>query len=210
MKTRIGGQAVAILGLWLGISAAFGFYDPSVQRWLNRDPVFEGENENLVKFLANAPTLSVDANGDAVIPIPIPGRKQIPFPNPRRPNIPYPRSRPDPKPDTPKVPPVPIPFPIPQWPPPGGKDPTCGVDENPQCEFYRAWCEWANDRPPGDPGKGWKRNAPCDECYSECKSSKGNWPFAKCPMGGPSGPRWPTGGKWPGGGGPVWPTPGQY
>ena len=78
-----------------------------------------------------------------------------------------------------------------------------------ECEFYRAWYHWGNNRPPKDPGKGWRRNAPCGECYASCKAGEG-WDFSKCPMGGPSGPRWPKGGKWPGGRDPAWPTPGKY
>lgn len=37
------------------------------------------------------------------------------------------------------------------------------MNEGP-CDFYYAWCMWANRRPPGDQGKGWKRNAPCGQC----------------------------------------------
>jgi RHS repeat-associated protein len=70
------------------------------------------------------------------------------------------------------------------------------------CEFYLAWCEWGNKRPPGDKGCGWKRNAPCGECYTECLD-KGKWPFKKCPMG-QNGP------TWRGPGDSVWPTPGEY
>ena len=99
--------------------------------------------------------------------------------------------------------PLPVVPPIPPTKPP--KDP----DNISKCEFYKAWSDWANNRPAGDGGKGWKRCAPCDDCYNECKAS-GRWPFAKCPMGGPNGPRWPKGGKWPGGGDPALPTPGQY
>lgn len=82
-------------------------------------------------------------------------------------------------------------------------------DRRKKCDFYKQWCDWANSRPPDDPGKGWKRNAPCDDCYNYCMAG-GFWPFGNCPMGGRGGPRWPRGGKWPGGGGPVYPTPGQY
>ena len=78
--------------------------------------------------------------------------------------------------------------------------------KQPHCAFYFAWCEWGNSRPPGDKGKGWKRNAPCAACQTQCESA-GQWPFSKCPMGGPSGPRWPEPGD---GWDPVWPTPGLY
>ena len=72
-----------------------------------------------------------------------------------------------------------------------------------ECEFYRAWCEWGNKkghRPEEDPEKYWTKDAPCGECYKECKET-GKWPFEKCQMGGPNGPRWDDGKKFT----PVWP-----
>jgi RHS repeat-associated protein len=112
----------------------------------------------------------------------------------------------------------PLPTPLPTSKPaggaPGGPPGKPGCGDKSQCDFYKAWCEWGNGRPPGDPGKGWKRNAPCDECYSQCQSS-GSWPFGKCPIPGNGdprgkGPAWPPGGKFPGGRLPAWPTPGVY
>ena len=74
------------------------------------------------------------------------------------------------------------------------------------CEFYLAWCEWGNGRPPGDKGRGWKRNAPCLQCYSTCKST-GRWPLTVCPIGGYPKHRWPgPNDPWE----PAWPTPGEY
>jgi len=88
--------------------------------------------------------------------------------------------------------------------PPISLDPSDNGDGG--CEFYYAWCVWANERPPGDQGKGWRPNAPCAQCYATCKAT-GSWPFAECPMGGPHGPRWPgPNNPWD----PVWPTPGEY
>ena len=81
---------------------------------------------------------------------------------------------------------------------------TAAGEEGP-CEFYLAWCTWANGRPPGDPGKGWGKNMPCASCYATCKST-GKWPFARCQFP----PKWP---RWPrpkDGWDPVWPTPGEY
>ncbi len=86
----------------------------------------------------------------------------------------------------------------------GGAKPAKG---NPgKCEFYLAWCVWANNRPAGDPGQYWNQNADCAKCYATCKLMN-NWPFLVCPMGGPGGPRWPgPNDNWK----PGWPTPGEY
>jgi len=58
-----------------------------------------------------------------------------------------------------------------------------------KCDFLLAWCLWGNQRPESDPGKGWKRNAPCFECFDDCKKNNGMWSFGKCPLGH-NGPRW--------------------
>jgi RHS repeat-associated protein len=70
------------------------------------------------------------------------------------------------------------------------------------CLFYYAWCLWANGRPPGDPGRGWRRSAPCESCFAACVET-GTWPMSTCPMDGPRGPRWLDGESVP-------PTFGQY
>ncbi len=85
--------------------------------------------------------------------------------------------------------------------PKGGK----GGKPNIQCVFFYEWCVWANGSPPDDPGRGWKRNAPCNSCFEKCAKS-GKWPFGDCPMGGPRGPRWPGPKDNP----PCWPGPGDY
>src|SRR6266567_966518 len=41
----------------------FRFYDPSIQRWLNRDPVAELDGVNLYGFVGNNPITSVDPLG---------------------------------------------------------------------------------------------------------------------------------------------------
>ncbi|MGE3376456.1 MAG: SMP-30/gluconolactonase/LRE family protein [Vicinamibacteria bacterium] len=74
---------------------------------------------------------------------------------------------------------------------------------NGMCEFYLAWCLWANERPAGDKGKGWKRGAECAVCYATCKRTA-KWPFSSCPFP-PRGPRW-EGNR----GGRPWPKPGEY
>ena len=41
----------------------YRFYDPTLQRWLNRDPVNEQGGINLYSFTANSPVSVFDADG---------------------------------------------------------------------------------------------------------------------------------------------------
>jgi RHS repeat-associated protein len=41
----------------------FRFYDPTLQRWLNRDPIFEAGGINLYGFVGNNPLTSIDPFG---------------------------------------------------------------------------------------------------------------------------------------------------
>ena len=50
-----------LLLTWL--QTAFAYYDPGVQKWLNRDPIQERGGVNLYAFVANAPPNAVDQNG---------------------------------------------------------------------------------------------------------------------------------------------------
>lgn len=50
----------------------YRFYDPTVQRWLNRDPAGEAGGLNLFGFVLNSPLQSVDPNGHTLIAIPVP------------------------------------------------------------------------------------------------------------------------------------------
>ena len=43
----------------------FRFYDPTLQRWLNRDPIFESGGINLYGFVGNNPMMFVDPYGEA-------------------------------------------------------------------------------------------------------------------------------------------------
>ncbi len=173
----------------------YRFYDPNLQRWPNRDPIQEAGGINLYTFVGNDPLDYSDAFGQNAGTIV--GGALGSFCGPEG-------------------------TAIGAW---VGTAIGIGVtailltgDSPPkkpdQCNFYKTWCEWGNNRPAGDKGKGWKRNAPCNDCYKSCKSN-GTWPFDKCPIPGNGdpkgrGPAWPPGGKFPGGGGPVWPPPGQY
>ena len=93
----------------------------------------------------------------------------------------------------------------------GGTIVLCGLIKNcikspkkpGKCEFLLAWCLWGNNRPKGDRGKGWKRNAPCFDCYTDCKKHKGIWSFGKCPLGH-------FGSRWRGDDDSVWPIEGEY
>ncbi len=42
---------------------AFAYYDPGVQRWINRDPAKEAGGQNLSRFVRNDPIGRVDAKG---------------------------------------------------------------------------------------------------------------------------------------------------
>ena len=42
---------------------ARAYYDPGIQRWINRDPIEEDEGENLYSFGVNAPSLAVEPDG---------------------------------------------------------------------------------------------------------------------------------------------------
>jgi hypothetical protein len=79
MQLRTHTLTVAMLiSLWLGLAEpACGFYDPSVQRWLNRDPIAEaasarlrgeggyssGDSPNAYLFVQNEPCASLDSWG---------------------------------------------------------------------------------------------------------------------------------------------------
>jgi len=41
----------------------FRFYDPTLQRWLNRDPIYEAGGVNLYGFVENNPMMRIDPHG---------------------------------------------------------------------------------------------------------------------------------------------------
>jgi RHS repeat-associated protein len=79
----------------------YRFYDPNLQRWLNRDPLGEAGGINLYAFLRNMPTAFVDPFGEQCLPpillepppiVPyIPPRLQLPAPPLPRGLLPPPR-----------------------------------------------------------------------------------------------------------------------
>jgi hypothetical protein len=68
-----------LVSLWFGLAGpASAFYDPSAQRWINRDPLAERGGNNLYRFAANAPLVVHDPDGLAILPY---------IPNPRDPYV---------------------------------------------------------------------------------------------------------------------------
>lgn len=53
-----------LVGLWACPPPAVGYYDPGVQRWVNRDPIEEEGGINLYGFLGNQPTGRIDPYGE--------------------------------------------------------------------------------------------------------------------------------------------------
>jgi len=114
----------------------YRFYDPELQRWINRDPANEHGGRNLFRFVFNNPFLYVDAKGlqlflanpailDPVIEEPV--IEPTPVPPPPTPAPPAPAPVPAPAPPVTLMPPNPNPTPPPAQ--PINPDPS-----NPQCK----------------------------------------------------------------------------
>ncbi len=58
--------ALALLALLFAPDLATAYYDPGVQRWINRDPRQEWSAINMYPCTANEPVASVDPSGLAV------------------------------------------------------------------------------------------------------------------------------------------------
>jgi hypothetical protein len=65
MKTRmyLSGLGLVLLVLLGSLDTACAYYDPGVQRWLNRDPIYEIGGINLFGFVGNQPTSRIDPYG---------------------------------------------------------------------------------------------------------------------------------------------------
>jgi hypothetical protein len=65
MRKRIAASMIgSVLLLLLGsLSSAQAWYEPSVQRWVNRDPAEEAGGINLYRFAANRPSDRFDMDG---------------------------------------------------------------------------------------------------------------------------------------------------
>ncbi len=54
---------VALLAYWVSLCSAIAFYDPGMQRWLNRDPIAESGGVNLYEFVDDDPLEKCDFYG---------------------------------------------------------------------------------------------------------------------------------------------------
>jgi uncharacterized protein RhaS with RHS repeats len=65
MKTRLNlaGMGMGLLFLLGSLHTASAFYDPGLQRWLNRDPIEEEGSINLFGYVENDPADSLDPIG---------------------------------------------------------------------------------------------------------------------------------------------------
>jgi hypothetical protein len=57
----------AIVAMLITNTSAQAFYDPSGQRWLNRDPIAEKGGRNLFQFVVNNPVKRSDAKGLSIV-----------------------------------------------------------------------------------------------------------------------------------------------
>lgn len=64
MKTQLNLRLVLVLVVLTGLPPASAYYDPGVQRWINRDPVGERGGLNLYGFVSNAPVTKIDPLGE--------------------------------------------------------------------------------------------------------------------------------------------------
>lgn len=53
-----------VVVLWAVTQSAGAYYDPGVQRWVNRDPIFEKGGVNLYGFVGNGPATRLDWFGE--------------------------------------------------------------------------------------------------------------------------------------------------
>lgn len=57
------GAWLAMFSLAASLQLTLGYYDPGIQRWINRDPIGERGGINLSDFVNNSPVNSSDPNG---------------------------------------------------------------------------------------------------------------------------------------------------
>jgi hypothetical protein len=86
-QTRAMFGCVTLLALFSAHHLASAYYDPGVQRWINRDPIEEHGGRNLYSFAANEPVAHFDALG---LEIPWPGYPGHPPRHPTGPKGPKP------------------------------------------------------------------------------------------------------------------------
>jgi RHS repeat-associated protein len=154
----------------------YRFYDPSLQRWLNRDPIQEEGGINLYSFVGNSPTSRVDPDGRLVFLAPVVapavvkgiglgasvlaagwlgelGQRAIEALTPEDPG------------------PAPLPLP---------KPPRCepSKDRDERCQSALNRCLMNPWNPP-DRQDQWGKRKDCRSCYNECLND-GEWPSYKC------------------------------
>ena len=70
MKLKIYCSLTWCLVLLIFPFPARAYYDPGLQRWINRDPIQEKGGANLYRFAQNEPVASVDPNGRCALLLP--------------------------------------------------------------------------------------------------------------------------------------------
>ena len=70
MRTRWGSLRLLalVIGLWACPRPAVAYYDPSLARWINRDPISEKGGINLHRFVGNGPSDHLDPDGRGLVP----------------------------------------------------------------------------------------------------------------------------------------------
>jgi len=64
MKPNIKRRVIILIAVFVGVvEVANAFYDPGMQRWINRDPIEERGGWNLYSFVRNAPLNLLDLLG---------------------------------------------------------------------------------------------------------------------------------------------------
>jgi hypothetical protein len=63
IRSNLPPMLVGLLLLLISLQTASAYYDPGVQRWINRDPIQERGGVNLYSVVGNAPPNAVDEDG---------------------------------------------------------------------------------------------------------------------------------------------------
>ena len=118
--------------------SAHAYYDPNVQRWVNRDPLNEFGGVNLHIFVGNAPSYRADSDGRQIVILapPVTAPPQILIPPLTSPTFPPPIILLPPNPIPGPTPtPVPAPVPSPGTPTVNKNLPPCKVETKDDCQF---------------------------------------------------------------------------
>ena len=71
MKSNLASMIVILVAaLMCASESANAFYDPGLQRWVNRDPIQERGGINLFRYVGNVPTRKTDPWGLRLIIVP--------------------------------------------------------------------------------------------------------------------------------------------